>query len=158
MASIFKKQKRLKPGQLVTVAERRFDDAKALCETGKNAHANGAQYLCGFVIEMLLKAHLIRRYASTASKLAHEPMSPEQREVWSLIYRSHDLDEMLNRLPELEAALEKRGERAGKLYREWLRGICGTWTIYARYSPMSTEMAEALELLERVRELKEALK
>src|SRR5436190_8595592 len=105
MASIYDRQK-LKPSQLVTVAERRFADAEALCDTGKNAHANGAQYLCGFVVEMLLKAHLMRKYPLVARKLPHERMSEDDQRVWSLIYRSHDLNEMLDRLGQLEASLE----------------------------------------------------
>ena len=41
---------------MATVAERRFDDAAALRATNENARANGVAYLCGYVIEILLKA------------------------------------------------------------------------------------------------------
>jgi hypothetical protein len=157
MASIFDKQ-RLTPGQLVTVAERRFLDAQALCDTGRNVHGNGAQYLGGFVIEILLKSQLIRRHPSIARKRPHERLSPEEQEVWSLIYRSHDLDEMLGRLPELAAVVQKRGERDGQPYLTHLRSICGSWTIFARYSSRSTDIGEARKFLDRVREVKEVLK
>ena len=53
---------RLRPTQLRTVAERRFDDAVALRQTGKNARANGAIYLGGFAIECLLKARLLEDF------------------------------------------------------------------------------------------------
>jgi len=37
---------------LRTVADRRFDDADALRQTGRNARANGAMYLGRFVEEL----------------------------------------------------------------------------------------------------------
>jgi len=158
MASIFEKQGSLTHGQLVTVAERRFDDAEALCETGKNARANGAQYLCGFVIEILLKAQLILNNKALASKRSHDSMTEEEREKWSLIFRSHDLHEMLARLPNLKKKVENYGKRIGKPLLQQLLGICSTWTIYARYSTHTTSMNEARRFLESVRGLKEVLK
>src|SRR5205809_2992034 len=106
MASIFEKQGPLSHQQLVTVAQRRFEDAEALCDTGRNARANGAQYLCGFVLEILLKAQLILANATIASKRSHEGMVADERETWSLIYRSHDLAEMLARLPNVRKKVE----------------------------------------------------
>ncbi len=41
---IFRKQLRLTPGQLRAVAERRYDDAMCLLDSGDNARANGAIY------------------------------------------------------------------------------------------------------------------
>jgi hypothetical protein len=60
MAGVFDKQAALKPSAMATVAERRFGDAQALVNTGDNARANGAAYLAGFVVEILLKAQLVR--------------------------------------------------------------------------------------------------
>ena len=156
MASIFDRQS-LTPSQLRTVARRRFDDAWALCDTGKNAHANGAQYLGGFVVEMLLKAQLIQRYPAVAKRRPHEPMAPAERGVWNLIHRSHDLTEMLYKLPEVQAHVEKQSLRDGRPYRRILNDLCQRWTIYARYSTLSTTVAEARHFLEEVRELKEVL-
>jgi hypothetical protein len=158
MARIFDRHGRLSPSQLVTVAERRFEDARALCDTGKNAHANGTQYLCGFVVEMLLKAQLMRKYPAIAAKRQHERMSADERELWSLIYRSHDLEEMLGRLHEVQQVVERHSRRTGRAYLRHLREICGSWTIYARYSPLTTDMSEARLMLDRVRDLKEVLK
>jgi len=155
---IYSKQPDLTPSQMRTVAERRFDDAQALCATGENARANGAQYLCGIVIDILLKAQLVQRYPSVARKRPHEAMPTQDRELWSLIYRSHDLEEMLERLRDVSTAVAKRGERAGCPYLAWLKGICGTWTVFARYSTRSATVDEAKQMLERVRELKELLK
>ena len=156
-SSIFDKERRLKPAAMATVAERRFDDAEALSKTDENARANGVVYLAGFVIEILLKAQLVERYASIARKRQHEVLESEQ-EVWRLIWKQHDLEAMLDRMKELEAALKKRGERDGHDYLAELKKVCASWTIQARYSPRMMLMDEAKQWLERVRLLKELLK
>lgn len=158
MASeIFKKEPTLKPSTMAAVAERRFDDAEALCDTGENARANGAAYLAGFVIEILLKARLVEKFAAIARKRPHE-LAEDEREVWGLIWRRHDLESMLTALKELEVALRARGERDGVDYAAELKKVCAEWTVYARYSPRTMSMADAKEILERVRRLKELLK
>ena len=154
--NIFARQ-RLTAGQMRAVAERRFDDAQALCDTGQNARANGVQYLAGIAVEILLKAQLMERYPVEARLRSHE-LTDASRPVWSLIWRSHDLEEMLDHLPQLGAGVRKQGERAGLPYWKWLSSICGSWTIYARYSTLSTTMSSAREMLDRVRQLKEVLK
>ena len=158
MASkIFEKVPQLKPAAMATVAERRFDDAAALVETDENSRANGAAYLAGFVIEILLKAQLVAKYSSIAKKRQHEVLDSE-REIWRLIWKQHDLEAMLDRLKELEAALRKSGERDGRDYLAELKKVCASWTIQARYSPRTMLMGEAKQWLERVRLLKELLK
>jgi hypothetical protein len=139
------------------VAQRRFEDAEALCETGKNKHANGAQYLGGFVIELLLKAQLLRRFEKVGRGRV-DGLGPEERGVWYLLNRSHNLTEILDRMPDVEAMVEKRGQRDGQPYQRFLRAICTTWTIFARYSPRTTTIADARDWLGRVRALKEVLK
>jgi len=155
-SDIFARQ-RLTTGQMRAVAERRFDDAKALCETGQNARANGAQYLAGIVIEILLKAALVEAFPGVAVLKSYE-VSSADRLVWNLIWRSHDLAEMLEHLPNLKASISRRGRIAGKPYLNWLAAICGSWTIFARYSPVTSTMEEAKVMLERVRTLKAVLK
>jgi hypothetical protein len=157
MASIFDKQAQLKPSAMATVAERRFDDAMALCDTKENARANGAAYLAGFVIEILLKAQLVKSYPEIAKKRQHD-VDEAEREIWSLIWRRHDLEGMVDKLSALEAALKKVGERDGVDYPADLKKICAQWTIQARYSPQTIQMPEAQEILKRVRRLKEHLK
>jgi len=143
--------------QFVAVAERRFDDAVALCRTGENARANGAQYLAGLVIDILLKGKLAESYPTIARKRSHE-VSDADRHIWSLVWRSHELDQMLRQMPNVAFAVKKRGEKAGKPYIHWLNGICESWTVLLRYSPMTSTIGEAHEMVERVRELKELLK
>lgn len=156
--SIFTRNARVRPGQMIAVAERRFGDAEALCRTGANARANGAQYLCGIVIEILLKTQLIELYPAITGKRQHQLVDDSERRVWSLVWRSHDLSEMLDHLRDLEAAVKKRGDRAGRPYLRWLKGICESWTIHARYSTLSSTIDQAEEMLAQVRELKEVLK
>jgi hypothetical protein len=156
-SGIFAKEPRLRPSAMATVAERRFADAEALSDTNENARANGVAYLVGFVVEILLKARLVDKFPQIARKQQHE-VSETEREIWRLIWRQHDLEGMLERMNELDAALKRRGERDGKDYSAELKKVCATWTIQARYSPRTMLMTEAREWLERVRLLKELLK
>ncbi|HZK82554.1 MAG TPA: hypothetical protein VFC46_15835 [Humisphaera sp.] len=156
-STIFEKQASLKPSAMRTVAERRFDDAEALRKTKDNARANGVAYLVGFVIEILLKAKLVEKFSRIAKTPRHL-VKDDEREVWSLIWRRHDLDAMLLKMTELQANLKKKGERDGSDYVGQLKVICTTWTIQARYSSELIAMDEAAGLLERVRVLKELLK
>ena len=142
---------------MASVAERRFGDAEALSRTGENARANGVAYLVGFVVEILLKARLIERYASIARKRQHQLAESEQ-EIWRLIWRQHNLGGLLDKMEELQASITRRGERDGHDYLAELKKVCATWTIHARYSPRTISMREAREWLERVRLLKELLK
>jgi hypothetical protein len=155
-SDIFAKQ-RLTVGQLRAVAERRFGDAVALVETDDNARANGAQYLAGIVIEILLKGQLLRLNPQLAS-LAAEQVGAGDRKVWGLIWRSHSLIEMLDELPLLRWSVKLKGERAGQPYLRWLENVCADWSIHARYSSLSSKMANARQMLDRVRILKEVIK
>ena len=158
MASgIFERQANLKPSAMKTAAERRFGDAEVLRNTQDNARANGVAYLVGFVIEILLKAKLVEKFSSIAKK-RQDQLTNDEREVWFLIWKRHDLEAMLLRMRELEAHLTKKGERDGNRYVDDLKMICATWTIQARYSSLQMPMNDAADLLERVRRLKEMLK
>jgi len=157
MSEIFHGSGTLRPSSMATVAERRFDDAEALCATNLNARANGAAYMVGFVVEILLKARLVTKFQSIANKRQHDVKSSESM-VWRLIWRTHDLEAMLLHLHELENSLISKGLRDGVDYYAMLKSVCTTWTIQARYSAKSMQMDEAKDLVERVRVLKELLK
>jgi hypothetical protein len=158
MASrIFEKQKELRPSAMITVAQRRFEDAESLYETGQNARANGVAYLAGFVVEILLKAMLVRYFPSVAKKRWHM-VTPSEAEEWRLIWQSHDLLAMMKRLPHLLTSLKAKGTRDGVDYVRELQKVCSEWTIQARYSPRVIPMSEAADLLRRVRVLKELLR
>lgn len=142
---------------MAVVAERRYADAKALLKTGQNERMNGAVYLAGFVIEILLKAQLVAAYPSIAQKRHHD-LQDHEREVWNLIWRQHQLDKILNKIPSLKESLNKMAERGGKTRLDMLIGLCGTWTIYARYSSHTINKADATEIIRRVGILKDDLK
>ena len=147
----------IRPAQLRTVAERRFADAEALSKTRRNERANGVMYLAGFVIECLLKAKLLEfRWLETAGSSHGRP--DDQQQLWSLCYRSHDLGEILARLPEVMDHLAVVEESGQSRLLNNLRYICAQWTVRARYSPFSAMMSEAIEFLWLVEELKEWLK
>jgi len=157
--SIFQKM-RLGPAQLRTVANRRFDDAKALRKTGQNARANGAMYLAGFVVECLLKAKLIEKHAwlQHAPKVAS--LAKPQQRLYDLCYRWHDLAELLDHLPELKQRLLELGRNrsAGSGVIDSLLSVAGQWTIFARYSTRNATIDEAARFIEQVKEVKEWLR
>lgn len=150
---IFKKQK-LKPVQLRTAARRRFGDANCLHNTRSNERANGVFYLAGFVIECLLKAELLEAYAWLQTSRTAPDGSAEEKRLWSLCYRSHALDEILERLPTLTGRLQALDQRHGASVYRSLQKICAQWTIFARYSPQVTTQAEAGQFLDSVKDLK----
>jgi hypothetical protein len=148
---------RLRFTQLQAVAERRFDDAQTLRATGLNARANGAIYLGGFVIECLLKAMLLKKHRWLADARYPAARSEAERRMWWLCHRSHDLEEILSYLPEVQHTLSRMEQhRAFRLARS-LRSVC-SWTIFARYSPSTADIDDARIFLDQVRELKSWLR
>ncbi|HVS69734.1 MAG TPA: hypothetical protein VHQ47_00595 [Phycisphaerae bacterium] len=149
---------KLRPSQLRTVAERRLDDARALRDTGENARANGAIYLAGFVVECLLKAKLLQRYPWLQSAGTHTGKTAKDLRLWSLCYRSHDLDEILEKLPDILITLSKLEHGQGSRLIQSLKTICAEWSIFARYSPYNADIDDARHFLAQIEELKEWLK
>lgn len=145
---------RLRPTQLRTVADRRFDDALALWRTGQNARANGALYLGGFVIECLLKAKLLERFHWLQSAGSPEGRSREDQQLWSLCYRSHNLGDILAHLPTVVARIGRLEQRESSRLMQSLKSVCGQWTIFARYSPYTADIDDARSFLGQVEELK----
>lgn len=148
---------RLRPHQLRTVADRRFDDASALRQTGKNARANGAIYLGGFVIECLLKARLLDAHPWLQNAGSPAGRSHRDQRLWSLCYRSHDLDLILAELPDIEQRLAQNEQRGGHRLRGALKSICASWTVQARYSPHTADMRYAQDFLNQIREIRPCL-
>ena len=157
MPSIFEKQRSFTAAQLRTVAQRRFRDAEALAATKDNERANGAMYMGGFVIEILLKAMLVSSFPSSGTDRVTRPLSNEENNIRGLVWGSHNLDQLAGAIPQFEAALDAKGGRAGLPYLNYFRSISAVWTVYARYSPFSTTVTEAQEMIEKVRNLKEVL-
>jgi hypothetical protein len=148
---------RLTPGQLRAVAERRFADACCLRDSGKQERANGAIYMAGFVIECLLKALLLERHPNLQKPADPAKLSESDREVHGLLY-SHELDDMLGFLPELEKKLANVKTKSGRSAWKEFNGICEQWTVYARYAPTSARLEEARSYLETIEEVKKWLR
>lgn len=156
MPSIFDRVK-LRPSQLRTVAARRLADAKYLRDSRRNERANGAMYLAGFVMECLMKAELLEQNPWLQNGSIPKNKSDADQKLWSLCYRSHDLVEILARLPQVLQRLKSLEQRQGSRLIANLQTLCGQWTIFARYSPRSATMSEAMEFIARVEELKQWL-
>jgi hypothetical protein len=140
---------RLTPGQLRAVSEQRFADAQCLLDSRKMQRANGAIYMAGFVIECLLKALLLERHPNLQTKVDPARLSPSDAEVHALVYRRHDLDDMLGFLPEIQTKLTGVTTKSGQIVE---------WTVYARYSPKNAKLEQAESFLETVAEVKKWLK
>jgi hypothetical protein len=155
-ADIFGKR-RLTPVQLRAVAEYRFDDAICLLESGDKSRANGAMYMAGFVIECLLKAILLERHPNLQGPLDPARLSAFDREVYSLLF-SHELDAMLDFLPEVPKKLNALGQTERRPIWLPFRTVCEQWTVYARYSPKRATMQEATRFMDTIREVKQWLR
>ena len=153
MPSIFDRAK-LTPAQLRTAADRRMGDAEALRDTRQNVRANGAIYLGGFVLECLLKAKLLEQHPWIGSAGSPEGRPAEDRRIWSLAYRSHDLDEILLALPEIKQRIRAKEQEGHRHLIGKLDALCGSWTIFARYSPRQATMGQAKAFLDQVKELR----
>ncbi len=148
---------RLSPGQLRSVAERRFGDAVCLLRANQQERANGAIYLAGIVIECLLKAALLDRHPYLERPVDPAKLSESDRAVQSLLY-SHELEDMLGFLPEVQKKLMLERTRSGLNAWVQLRVICEEWTIYARYSPAMAKLDRARTYIETVDEVRKCLK
>jgi len=153
MGDIFQRQW-LTASQLRSVADRRFDDANYLRSSGSNARANGVFYLAGFVVECLLKARLAEQYPTVASRRNPAQLSKYDRAIWGLIFRSHELNDMLEILPDIRKKMEAARTQGGAESISNLNRICGAWTIFARYSTHGETMKNASHFLDNVKELR----
>jgi len=147
MSSVFAKQ-RLTPAQARTVSDRRRADANALQALKQNRHANGAMYLGGIAVELLLKALLLESHP-WLQKNVTSALDSRQRRLRDVCYRWHDLEAVLERLPQLAARLEAANPRL----LQGLKKLCAEWTIHIRYSTYQATHAESAAFLDRLKEL-----
>ncbi len=147
MSSVFAKQ-RLTPARARTVSDRRRADANALQALKQNRHANGAMYLGGIAVELLLKALLLEAHP-WLQKSATAGLDGRQRRLRDVCYRWHDLEAVLERLPELAERLQGVNPRL----LQSLKKLCAEWTIHVRYSTYQATHAESAAFLDRLKEL-----
>jgi hypothetical protein len=143
--------------QLLTVADRRLEDATYLANSGLNARANGAMYLAGFAVECCLKSALLRTYPWLRNAATPEGRSDADRTIWMLCYRSHALDEIVARLPGLREQVRARDQLGAHSGWDVLREVCSTWTIMARYSPLQADSNEAGVFVDKIKEIRRCL-
>jgi hypothetical protein len=153
---IFSRQ-RLTAGQLRSVAEKRFGDAQCLVASGVKARFAGAMYVAGFVIECLLKALLLERHRNLAGIVDPASLSKTDREAYGLLF-SHNLADLLDLLPEVEAKLTKVNDSGSRSLWDDLAEVCAQWTIYARYSPRDASKEEAQRFIAAIDEVRRWLK
>jgi len=144
----FQKQA-LTPNRLRAAGRERLDDAKCLLASEDRSRCNGAMYLAGFAIECQLKALLLERHKNLAVRSILPTLSESDRSVRRLLY-NHELDEMLDYLPEVQ---EKIVEIFGM--EQWVRfqGICAQWTVLARYSTYRPTRVEASGFIDDIQEV-----
>lgn len=156
VAELFE-DRRLSASQYRTIALRRYGDAVALQQTRDNERAAGAMYLAGFVVECLLKSELIRANPWVQGFRSTELLkTEEEKATWKLCYRSHELNQMLDRIQRMKVRARKTNvmrERVDIV----LKQVCGMWTVYARYSPTRVTTRDADAFLGQVEEIKKWL-
>ncbi len=138
------------------VARLRYEDAKALLDTKNSDRASGTVYLAGFVIECLLKAELMREYPWLKSDNPDSAMSADRRALWELCFRSHDIADMLDRLPRVRERLQRWSERRGRV-DVWLLNISVTWKVEIRYSTKPIDPRYADKFVRQVKEIRQCL-
>ena len=125
--------------QLDLLAQARLDDSRALLIAQR---ADGATYLCGYAVELALKARICRQL--------NWPEFPDKRGEFDryLSFKTHDLDVLL-RLSGQEARIKQVH------FTDW--NNVSTWKPDTRYKaiggvtlPQATDMLESTERLLKV--------
>jgi hypothetical protein len=101
---VFNKQQH-SSGQLRAAARYRMGDAECLLGSKDKQRMNGAVYFAGIAMECLLKACLVDRYPWIGLKSDVSRLSKMDQEIYNQLYRWHDLDGIVELLPDVE----KRG-------------------------------------------------
>src|ERR1700735_5749543 len=117
---------------LKTVADVRLDDAKILYH---QAHYDGAAYLCGYVLEIALKARIF--------KLLDIDTYPDSGK-YKQLYATHDFDVLL-KLSGLEKEMALSKTKNPTLFLDW--SIVTRWQPDMRYQVMNKTKTEVGQIL-----------
>lgn len=71
---------------------------------------------------------------------------------------SHELDLILDDLPEVTRKLRRLNDAEGKPLLPRFRTVCEQWTVYVRYSPKLAKREQAERFVRTIGEVKEWLK
>jgi len=112
--------------ELRTIVRARIQDAKALLVAG---HYDGSVYLCGYAVELVLKARICRTLKWTDGF----PSTNREFEKYKS-FKTHDLDVLLH----LSGAEEKFKQQP-KLTAAW--SLVAAWDPEARYRGIGTATA-----------------
>ena len=154
-AGAFAIKLRLTPTQVRAAAEQRWLDARALASSPTRRYT-GTVYLCGIALDCLLKASLLEKHGRLASR-SRETLSRDDQRIWDLIYRSHDLSEILARLPNVEDRIRHNNPATGERLVTALKSLCTRWTTHLRYSPTPLLKQDADDFLQKLSEVKKWL-
>jgi len=120
--------------ELQRLTQLRLQEAEALFE---KELFDGAAYLCGYVIELALKARICRLL-----EIEDYPDSGKLKGA----YATHDLDQLL-----LLAGLAVKIEKAGAVFISW--STASAWRPEMRYQPYGTAgEKDALVMLDAIRD------
>ena len=126
--------------ELQKIGRARLRDAQALYRSGRY---DGAIYLCGYAVEIGLKARICKTLRWTGY-----PSTKKEFENYGS-FRTHDLDTLLS-LSGLESKIK------GMLFAEW--SAVAKWNPEARYKPIGSASQQEAELtIESVKTLMGAL-
>jgi HEPN domain-containing protein len=126
----------MKKSEIEKIVQARLEDARVLYESERY---DGSVYLCGYAIELGLKARICRTL-----QWDEYPTNDKYR-----TFKTHDLDILLH-LTGLEDKVKL------KHFTEW--SIVAQWNPKARYNPIgNVKESDAKEMLEASKELLEQL-
>jgi HEPN domain-containing protein len=115
--------------ELRKIARARLEDAEVLARAGRY---DGAIYLCGYVVEIVLKA----RICKTLSWSGYPSMAGEFQNYRT--FQTHNLDVLLHL-----AGVERKVKTT--LFAEW--SAVATWDPEVRYKPIGSATKQDAELM-----------
>lgn len=122
----------MKKTDIEKIVEARLEDARVLCDSSRY---DGSVYLCGYAVELALKARICRTL-----QWEEYPTNNQYRS-----FKTHDLDVLLH-LTGLEDKVKL------KYFVDW--SIVAQWTPEARYNPIgSIQESDAKQMLEAAKVL-----
>jgi hypothetical protein len=126
----------LSTATLAAIAEARFEDANALLSANRY---DGAVYLCGYALEIALKARIVKTLKWEGFPQTDKEFRPYRS------FRSHDLDVLLH-------LSGRESEIKATFLSEW--SVVKSWNPELRYTPPGkANFAKANDIIKSTRKL-----